>query len=282
MKTIAAWLNAAAAALAGTSETPTLDAQVLLAHNLEKPRTWILAHPEVELNSGQANRFNTDLERLQNGESLPYILGRQEFFGLNFLITPEVLIPRPETELVVEEALGWLRQHPGACRAIDVGTGSGCLAITLAVHLPNLHILATDRSWAALNVARQNAERHGVSNCVDFLQADLLSAIQVTNSSFHLLAANLPYIPTETLQDLPVYGNEPTLALDGGPGGTELIGRLLRQAPARLHPEGLLLLEIEYRQGQKVLQLAQEAFPHARVNLLPDLAGHDRVIKIDL
>jgi release factor glutamine methyltransferase len=269
------------------SDTASLDAQVLLAHILDKPRAWVLAHPEVELTADQQARLEDAFARLQTGEPLPYLLGHWEFFGLEFQVTPDVLIPRPETELLVEQALDWLRSHPSARTAVDIGTGSGCIAISLAMRIPDLRLMATDLSSTALDGARRNAQKHGVSGRVDFVQADLLDWLKVGRSSFdiqlspvYLITANLPYIPTETLHSLAVYGKEPTLALDGGADGLDLVRRLLSQAPTFLAQNGLLLLEIEYRQGPPVLALAKKAFPIAKVDLIKDLNGHDRIIRI--
>jgi len=282
--------------LASASETPALDAQVLLAYILEKPRAWLLAYPEAELSPKQEKQLLQTVQRLQNGEPLPYILGHWEFFGLDFIVTPAVLIPRPETELLIEQALEWLRSRPSAHIAADIGTGSGCIAVSLAVHASNLHFLATDLSLAALEIARLNARRHKVADQIDFLQADLLKPLNVkrltdTNNpltdriyppTFNLITANLPYIPTSTLLDLAVYGREPSQALDGGPDGLGLIRRLLADAPRVLAPGGLLLLEIENRQGPIAKLLAQNAFPYANVSVIPDLAGHDRLVRIEI
>ncbi len=253
---------------------------MLLAHVLDKPRAWILAHPEASLTSEQQQRLEQATERLQSGEPLPYILGHWEFFGLDFIVAPAVLIPRPETELLVEHALDWLRSHPAARLAADIGTGSGCIAIGLAAHCPHLHVLATDLSTSALEIARQNALKHSLAERIDLIQADLIDPSIVERSRVDLIVANLPYIPTETLPKLAVYQKEPTLALDGGVDGLDLVRRLLKQAPACLAPGGLMLLEIEHRQGPSVKELAQAAFPHARVAVLQDLAGHDRVVRI--
>jgi release factor glutamine methyltransferase len=267
--------------LSAFSDIPSLDAQVLLAHILHKPRAWILAHPEAALTPVQQQDLEQAVSRLQAGEPLPYVLGHWEFFGLEFQVTPDVLIPRPETEVLVELALDWLRRHPFARSAADVGTGSGCIAVSLAVHLPDLHILATDISSAALQIARQNAQEHNVTDRIDFMQSDLLNQLSIENATFNLITANLPYIPTATLHGLQIFGHEPTLALDGGTDGLDLVRRLLSQAPAYLAPHGLLLLEIEYRQGQPALALAQEAFPRAKVEVIKDLSRHDRVIRVE-
>jgi len=270
------------------SETASLDAQVLLAHLFKKPRAWVLAHPEAPLTTDQELSLTQALERLQNGEPLPYVLGEWDFFGLSFQVTPAVLIPRPETELLVEQALKALQAQPKVlstashqlCLA-DIGTGSGCIAISLAHHLPGIQILATDISIAALQVARLNARRHSVSDRLHLLQADLLDSFAPV-PTFHLICANLPYIPRAALADLAVSKQEPSLALDGGPDGLELINRFFHSARSRLAPGGLMLLEIEASQGQSVPVLAQQIFTTASIRLLSDLAGRDRLVRIQL
>jgi release factor glutamine methyltransferase len=256
------------------------DLQLLLAHVLNRPRTWILAHPEAELNLEQLTAFESALGRLQAGEPLPYILGHWEFYGLDFLVTPDVLIPRPETEHLVETALQSAIRNPQSA-ILDVATGSGCIAIALAIHLPGAHITATDISSAALTVAQANALRHCISDRIEFVQADLLETFKRSHvHTFDLLTANLPYIPTSTLHGLEVYGKEPTLALDGGPDGLDLIHRLLAAAPGVLAPGGLALLEIEATQGENAQALARQHFPAAQIRVLTDLAGHDRLLVI--
>ncbi len=227
--------------------------------------------------------METCAARRENGEPLPYILGHWEFYGLDFLVTPAVLIPRPETELLVEHALDWLRHHPACHRVADIGTGSGCIAIALATTIPDLQVFATDLSPQALEVARQNVAHHGVSERITFVQADLLELPDEFHSRlFDLIAANLPYIPRPTLGDLPVSRFEPILALDGGDDGLDLIRRLVHKAGDHLSPHGCLLLEIEASQGEKAIALAQDAFPQARVTVIPDLAGHDRLVLVEL
>jgi release factor glutamine methyltransferase len=270
------------------SETAALDAQVLMAHLLGKPRPWVLAHPEATLTSDQEQALEHALQRLQNGEPLPYVLGEWEFFGLSFKVTPDVLIPRPETELLVEQALKWLGARPRlllvASRELclaDIGTGSGCIAVSLAQRHPSIQIMAVDISAPALQVAHQNALRHQVTKRIYCLQADLLEAT-APKPTFYLLCANLPYVPKETLPSLPIFKHEPAVALDGGPGGLILIERLLQAARSRLAPGGRLLLEIEASQGQSVPALARQVFPTADIDLRPDLAGHDRLVSIQL
>jgi release factor glutamine methyltransferase len=259
------------------SESAALDAQVLLAHITGKGRAWVLAHPELILTTEEAVRLEDALRRLEQGEPLPYVLGHWEFFGLDFWVTPATLIPRPETELLVEIALAWLRTQPGRRLAVDIGTGSGCIAVALAVSMPDLYLVACDISPQALRVAQENIQRHGVQGRVSCLQADLLPP---TGRPFHLICANLPYIPDATLKSLDVARWEPGLALDGGQDGLDLVRRLLDQAPAALAHGGQMLLEIEATQGAAALELARLAFPQAGVDLTQDLAGRDRLICI--
>jgi release factor glutamine methyltransferase len=273
-------------------ETPALDAQVLLAHITGRSRAWVLAHPEAGLTPEQESALETAIGQLQDGAPLPYVLGHWEFFGLDFDVTPDVLIPRPETELLVETALGWVRTHPEAAyHFVDVGTGSGCIPVALAVHVPRADIVATDISPAALSVAQRNAEKHGVEERITFVECDLLPADGLS-SIVDVFTANLPYIPTATLTGLDVYKHEPILALDGGPGdGLSLIRRLLALLTAKTdtgfavsaQPNGsLVLLEIEQRQGAAVSVLARAAFPDADIYIKKDLAGIDRLAVIEI
>lgn len=263
--------------LAALSETPYLDAQVLLSHILGQRRSWILAHPDPALTAQQRQDIDRALDRLENGVPLPYVLGRWEFYKLDFTLTPDVLIPRPETEFLVEKALAWLRQHPTRRRCADIGTGAGCIAVTLAAHVPDAHVTATDISPEALDVAEKNAHKHGVESRISFVGGNLMNGLE---GDFDLICANLPYIPTPTLRTLDVYGREPTLALDGGPEGLRLIQTLLKQSPRHLTPGGILLLEIDSSHRREAKRLAQTAFPAADVHIHPDLAGYDRLLSI--
>jgi release factor glutamine methyltransferase len=266
--------------LSGVSETPSLDAQTVLAHVLGATRAWVLAHPEASLSPKQENALNDALARLEGGEPLPYVLGHWEFYGLDFIVSPAVLIPRPETEMLVERALEWLRLHPGRRVVADIGTGSGCIAVSLAVNIPDLHVLATDVSLQALEVAKTNAEKHNVSECIQFIHADLLN---LPPSAFNLqpvdlITANLPYIPTSRLENLDVARREPRLALDGGADGLALIQRLLMTAPSNLAPGGMCLLEIDTEHGESAQAIARVALPQAEVSVTSDLAGHNRLL----
>ncbi|HRJ56053.1 MAG TPA: peptide chain release factor N(5)-glutamine methyltransferase [Anaerolineales bacterium] len=272
--------------LAQKKETcDVLDAQVLLAHVIGHPRTWLLAHLESPLTPPQADSATQAFARLEAGEPLPYILGHWEFYGLDFDITPDVLIPRPETELLVEKAIRWLNAAPERRTVADVGTGSGIIAVSIAMHVPGVNILATDISQATLKVAKRNAKKFDVSHRINFLQCDLLPKHidpLPTESHFDLICANLPYIPTDTLRDLPIFGREPTLALDGGADGLELYRRLLTLSVDWLAPKGSILLEIEASQGMSALSMAYDMLSAATIQLHKDLAGQNRLLEIHL
>jgi release factor glutamine methyltransferase len=256
------------------SESARLDAQVLVAHVCGRDRSWILAHPEAQLDVVQQQELETALGKLEANQPLPYVLGSWEFFGLRFNVTPDVLIPRPETEYVVEAAIEWLEDNPNRHRVVDVGTGSACIAISLAVHMPHLKIIATDISAAALQIARSNLDIHHANERVRLIQADLITTLR---GPFDLICANLPYIPTSTLPSLDVYSREPAQALDGGVQGVEVIEQLVKQAEHRLAPGGLLVMEIDSSQAHAVNSLIKTSFPHSKSELIPDLAGHPRV-----
>jgi release factor glutamine methyltransferase len=273
-----AWLVYARARLLPVSEQPALEAQTLLAHVLDKPRAWVIAHPEAILTADQANSFSFILERRLGGEPLPYLLGHWEFFGLSFKVTPDVLIPRPETELLVEKALTWLRAHPSSRLAVDVGTGCGCIAISLAHLVNDLQVVALDLSRPALHVAQQNTYEHQVKDRVHLVQTNLLVSLE---GKFDLVCANLPYIPSSTLTELEVVRHEPRQALDGGPDGTNYISPLLEDAPRWLAPGALLLLEIEAGQGESVPQIARRFLPTAEIQLFQDLSGHPRLVQVE-
>src|SRR5574342_517985 len=186
---------------------PELDAQLILAHVLGRERTWVLAHPEIALTKPQLAAAQSAAARLEDGTPLPYILGHWEFFGHDFRVTPDVLIPRPETESLVEGAIAWLQASPQRRTVADVGTGSGAVGVTLAMHVPEAYVLCTDLSLPALRVAQSNARKFEVGGRMDFVACDLLPphhAGLTTDLHFDLICANLPYIPSGRLAGLPV------------------------------------------------------------------------------
>jgi release factor glutamine methyltransferase len=270
--------------LQSASETPGLDAQVLLAHILDTSRTWVLSHPDSPLPREHIAELDQAVGRLARGEPLPYVLGHWEFFGLDFLISPVVLIPRPETELLVEHALEALSGTKHALIA-DVGTGCGCISVSIAKHNQDVKVFASDISASALAIARRNASRHKVENRTHFVQANLLSAYRANwgeTGIFSLICGNLPYIPTETLAPLKVLRWEPEIALWGGADGLFFIRKTLSQSRGLVAPGGRLLLEIEASLGNQAVAVASDFYPQARVSIKKDLAGNDRLIVIEI
>ncbi len=278
LTTVAGALAWARAALSEAAASEPLDAPLLLAHVLGCERAALLAHPQRVLTPAQSAAFRDMVERRADGLPVAYLTGERAFYDLTLIVTPDVLIPRPETEHLVERALAWARAREGSLRVADVGTGSGAIAVTLARHLPGARVWALDASHTALGVARCNAARYDLAERVHFVQADLLGPLLGARGAFDLIAANLPYVPTSALEALAVTRHEPRLALDGGPDGLAVIRRLLAQVPRVLASDGLLLLEIEAAQGERAAALAAEALPGARVTVHADYAGHDRVV----
>ena len=265
------------------SETPRLDAQVLLADVLGVSRTHLLTHPEVVLTDREAGIVQEKVARLESGQAFPYVLGRWEFFGLEFIVNPAVLIPRPETELLVEKAISWLSENPDRRRLIDIGTGSGCIGISLAFNIPDLRVIAIDIARDALRVARTNRSKHHVNRRVDLLQADLFTPLPLSTLPAHrhdLTCANLPYIPTSTLEGLPVAKKEPWIALHGGEDGLHPLRTLFKQAQRLISEGGMVLLEIGAEQGQAARNVATRSFPKAEVEVAQDYAGHDRLLVV--
>ncbi|NLF02734.1 MAG: peptide chain release factor N(5)-glutamine methyltransferase [Anaerolineales bacterium] len=257
------------------TDVPRLEAEVLTSHVLGISRTMLLAHPERQLTTGELVRCTELVHRRAAADyPLPYLTGRTEFYGLEFKVTPDVLIPRPETELLVDLAI---TRQPATI--VDVGTGSGCIAISLAVHLPDAFMYAIELSTAALIVALENATHHHVSDRIRFMAGDLLMP---RPSPVDLIVSNPPYVSADEWASLPpsVRDHEPQLALDGGPDGLVAIRQLLAEAPAVLRPGGVLLMEIGASQGEAALELASAYFPQAEARIFTDLSGHDRVLEV--
>lgn len=309
---------------AANCDTPQLDAAVLLAHTLKKDKSWLYLYPHAHLEQSQLDTFFALIARREAREPVAYITGQKAFFALEFVVNPHVLIPRPETELLVETALELARNNngqspfqmsqkaPGAggypplspsvsgstetlpnenlivdnhnkhLLVADVGTGSGCIAVSLAKHLPQAKIYAIDISVPALQVARQNGLRHGVSSQITFLAGNLLAPVA---GPVDLIVSNPPYVGQPALAwpgTMPeVRRYEPRLALNGGPDGLVAIKKLLSQARAKLKPGGSLLVEIGAGQGEAVTQLAKTHFPQAKVQIKKDLAGLDRLLIVN-
>ncbi len=276
MTIIGLWLEEITQQLISVSDTPTLEAQVIAAHILHKPRSWIIAHVDQQISSTESKKGNALIVRRCSGEPLPYLLGHWEFYGLNFFISNNVLIPRPETELLVDHAISFLKGNRNAL-VVDVGSGSGCIAISIAMNTQANKILATDISFPALQVADQNRLNFGLADRLQLINCDLLLPFE---TRFNLICANLPYIPSLKLNDLHVSKHEPKLALDGGNQGIDFIERLLVQAASRLRPQGCILLEIEETTSATCLDMARYHFPLSVIEICPDHAGKPRLMII--
>jgi release factor glutamine methyltransferase len=258
-------------------ESPRLDAELLLAHVLQVNRAAILTWPERRLAPKQLTSFRDLVARRAAREPLAYVVGHREFFGLDFSVDPRVLIPRPETELLVERAIEIARGIPLQPKIADVGAGSGAIAVAVAVHLPSAVVYALDSSAGALAVVAENAQRHGVADRVCCLMGDLLTPLP---EPVDVVVANLPYVTTEEWTALPpeIRDYEPRPALDGGADGLAFIRRLFETACRTMRPEGAILVEIGASQGAAATTLARETCPDAQVTLCRDLAGLDRMI----
>lgn len=276
-RTIRAALRAARLALAA-SASADLDAQTLLAHTLDVDRAFLFAHGETALADAEFAAFQSTIARRATGEPIATIIGFKGFYDIDLLVTPAVLIPRPETELLLEEALRLTQTCPSATVA-DIGTGSGALAVAFARQRPAAKVYATEISAEAMRVARANAERNGVN--VDFLDGDLAEPLIARGVQVNLLMANLPYVASAELASLAVSRFEPRLALDGGGDGLDLIRRLLAQIPAACQGRAQVLLEIGADQGEAVIGLARERLG-AQCDILPDYAGLNRVARFQL
>jgi release factor glutamine methyltransferase len=266
-------LQAARVRLAATSRNPRRDAEVLLAHLLGCDQAALLTHPERLLSPAESDRLESLLKRRLACEPMQYITGSQEFFGLLFEVTPDVLIPRPETEHLVEAALEHIGREVEA-RILDVGAGSGAIAVALAHARPRSQVTAVDLSPETLEVARRNAQRHGALERMVFLQSDLLSAID--GADFDLVVSNPPYIAEGEVLEPQVFNYEPHSALYAGPTGLEVYERLIPQAHTVLKPGGWLLLEIGFGQQPAVEALL---YGWRSVGVIHDLQGIPRVLQ---
>lgn len=257
--------------LADASDSPMLDCQILLAQALGKPRTWLLAHDDETVDACTREKFARQLERRRQGEPLAYITGTKEFWSLEIRVTPDTLIPRAETELLVELALALIPEKEGI-RAADLGTGSGAIAIALAHERPEWNLVATDISPAALTVARNNAERLGCANVV-FIEADWFSALTGT---FDIIVSNPPYVRTAD-PHLANLGHEPGQALIAGDDGLDEIRRIIEGASALLTADGFIILEHGYDQQAAVCDLL-EAGGYRQIRTASDLSGQPRAV----
>ena len=272
------WMITTRSRLLKKSSEPTSTLWALLSFFTGKPQSWLIAHPEFQISLQKAKLINNAIERIINGYPLAYIIGQQAFYDLIFFTDSSVLIPRPETELMVETALEWLRVNPNRHTTAEIGIGSGCVSVSLAYHVNDLCITATDISWLALINAKKNIANHNLANQIRLIQCDLLSSVY---GKFDLICANLPYIPRKELRNMEVSRFEPQVALDGGEDGLFLIRKFLKNSPQWLKTDGILLLEIESYQEKSVLSLACSVFPQKSVRILHDLASLPRLLVVE-
>ncbi|MBI5466147.1 MAG: peptide chain release factor N(5)-glutamine methyltransferase [Candidatus Kerfeldbacteria bacterium] len=283
--TIGSAAGLAAGRLAKYSASPALDAEVLLSYVLKKDRAWLLAHDQNRLPLLSQLRYRWLIRRRRQGIPVAYLTHSKEFYGRPFYVNRHVLIPRPETELLLEQALGTIRANSSIEKVIDVGTGSGCMAVTLALEAPAIKVMATDISPAAISLARRNAARYGLTDRLTFRRGHLLEPLITAGRSLSndcLLVANLPYLrPAEVKDELRF---EPRLALDGGADGLTCYRELLTQLRAvpQLQRPGWLVFEIHPPTAGSLVQLVKDVFPGIQVSVKNDYAGWPRVLSAHL
>jgi release factor glutamine methyltransferase len=253
---------------------PRLEAEILLAHVLGQNRVYLYTNYDAPVNQNERDKFREFIKRRSQHEPSAYITGTKEFMSLEFIVNPAVLIPRPESELLVERAVKLFQDQP--CVICDVGTGSGAIAVSLALYLPQAKVYATDISPAALATAQANAARLEAE--VEFREGDLLSPFLDRNNYFDLIVANLPYITADEYQDLEpgVKDYEPVTALLAPGDGLDIYRRLLPQALSVMKPGAYIMMEIGYEQGEQAVTMLEDM---EEVQLIPDLAGRDRIIQ---
>ena len=264
--------------ISNSIEESSLESELLLRHTLQIDRVQLYQDFDRVLSPEESEEFWRLIERRLNHEPTAYITGHREFYGLDFCVDPNVLIPRPESELLVEKAL-YLAQSRELRTIADVGTGCGAIAISLALSLPQVKVYATDISTAALKVTLVNCQKHGVADRIYLLCGDLFDPLP---EPVDLVIANLPYVSERGLPQVNTYNFEPTVALNGGPDGLEQIRRLCNHVGERLHPDGRLLLEIGQGQSKAVTSLLHHHLPKANIEVIPDLSGIERVVSLSL
>lgn len=263
---------------AASADDARIEAEVLLSEVLGVGRTRLLARLDDALDADAATRLASLVQRRLAREPLAYIVGRREFYGIDLACAPAGLIPRPETEMLVDLALDEVRRRGASLRIVDIGTGGGAIAIAIAANAPGVRVTATDSSASALALARQNAARLGVADRIAFHEGELLDRLDV----FDVIVANLPYVSEAEWADLrpEIRDHEPREALVGGRAGTEIVERLLRSTPRHLAAGGILAAEIGTTQGAAMRETARACFPDTEACITKDLAGLDRMLVI--
>ena len=261
-----------------------LDAEVLLAHSIGKDRVWLITHRDDVLDDNHQRAFDDTIKRRTRREPLQHIIGNQEFWGLEFKVTSDVLIPRPETELIIEAALAIVQDRNRLLRIIDLCTGSGCIAVSLAKELTAARVIATDASEKALAVARENSRRHGVSERIRFLPGDLFGPLEELDirGQIDIIVSNPPYVQAGDLSTLQpeVRDYEPAMALIAGPDGTEMAKRIIQIAPEYLTKNGALIMEMGQGQAEALTRIVESTGAYGKPDILTDLAGIERVIVV--
>ena len=257
-----------------------LEAEVMVMNVMRMPRQDLFAHQEDEATTQHEQDIQGILDRRRTREPLAFILGYREFYGINLLVNSDVMVPRPETETMVEHALFMALMGMESAQLViaDVGTGAGAIAINLAIHIPAARIYAVDLTDPVLNVASYNIRSHNVADRVTLCQGDLLEPVP---EKVDLIVANLPYIPSARIPTLqPEVQWEPRTALDGGEDGLDLVRRMMAQATARLNEQGIILLELDPEQMPVASEIALRNFPEATVSVEQDLARRDRILVV--
>lgn len=281
-------IDIASLELQGVSQSPRLDAELLLAHLCGGDRVMLVSRAYDQASQELHDRYQALVRRRYHHEPVAYIVGDKEFFGLSFLVSPAVLVPRPETEMLVEQSLAFLETVTHAPRILDLGTGSGCIAVAIAHEFrktrSDFEIIAVDRERAALDVASQNAKRHGVDKSVQFMESDWFSIFAEDQRRFDLIVSNPPYIAVDSNECSPELRFEPQHALFAGSKGVDSIAHLLQKLPEYLASGGLFLCEIGHQQREPIELLIgdlQHKYPEsAQATFIKDLANRNRVLSL--
>lgn len=274
-------LKEASDKLESKAATPLLDAQIMLCHVLDVDRLYLIVNRERILTKEEAYEYNRMIEKRLCGVPVQYIIGRQEFMGLDFNVAEGVLVPRPDTEILIEKVLDSIDKED-EYTIVDIGTGSGAITVSLAKYIKNSHVYSIDISKHALNIARQNAEKHDVLSKISFLSGSLFEPLQDISiaGKIDILVSNPPYIPTGDIDNLQVEVSkfEPRIALDGGEDGLDFYREIIDKAPEYLRSGGLIALEVGHDQARTVVDLMKEKKKYVNIEITKDLAGIERVV----